>query len=57
MFKDENSEVLLTNCYCGAFKEDGSRIVNQWSTIFGDYFYMEALLKRNGFDIDMWRLT
>ncbi len=54
---DENSEVLLTNCYCGAFKEDGSRIVNQWSTIFGDYFYMEALLKRNGFDIDMWRLN
>ena len=57
MFKDENSEALLTNCYCGAFKEDGSRIVNQWSTIFGDYFYMEALLKRNGFDIDMWKLN
>ena len=54
---DENSEVLLEKCYCGGFDENGERIVNQWSAIFGDYFYMEALLKRSGFDIDMWKLN
>lgn len=55
--EDEHSEALLEKCYCGAFDKDGARIVNQWSSIFGDYFYMEALLKRSGFDIDMWKLN
>ena len=53
---DDDSQALLEKCYCGGFNEDGTRIVNQWSAIFGDYFYMEALLKRSDFDIDMWRL-
>lgn len=54
---DDDSEALLEKCYCGGFAADGSRIVNQWGSIFGDYFYMEALLIRSGFDIDMWSLT
>lgn len=54
---DVDSEILLEKCYCGGFDADGNRIVNQWGAIFGDYFYMEALLLRYGFDVDMWRLN
>ena len=53
---EEGAEILLEKCYCGGFHTDGSRIVNQWGAIFGDYFYFEALLRRFGFDIDMWKL-
>ena len=41
---DEDSEVLLEKCYCGGF-QDGKRAVNQWSAIFGDYYYMEAITR------------
>lgn len=52
---EESSQALLDSCYCGAFK-DNKRKVLQWSSIFGDYFYMEALVKRSGYPIKMWSM-
>ncbi|MDR0406264.1 MAG: glycoside hydrolase family 88 protein [Clostridiales bacterium] len=53
---DDGAEALLEKCYCGGVSPDGTPLVRQWSAIFGDYFYMEALMKKSGTPIHMWRL-
>ncbi len=52
---DSNAEALLDDCYCGGW-DGGSRVVHQWGSIWGDYFYMEALVKKSGVPIQMWSL-
>ena len=54
---EPDAEVLLKNCYCGGFSADGQREVRQWSAIFGDFFYMEALTKKLGLEIYPWNLN
>jgi unsaturated chondroitin disaccharide hydrolase len=49
------SEALLDKCYCATF-ENGERKVQQWSSIWGDFYYMEALMKRNGCKVRLWDL-
>ncbi|MCL2838225.1 MAG: glycoside hydrolase family 88 protein [Oscillospiraceae bacterium] len=53
---DNDSEALLDSAYCGGTDENGGRIVHQWAAIFGDYYYMEALVKRSGLNVNMWDL-
>jgi len=54
---DDNSEALLDSAYCGGIDDgNGGRIVHQWAAIFGDYYYMEALVKRSGLNVNMWDL-
>ncbi|MCL2838563.1 MAG: glycoside hydrolase family 88 protein [Oscillospiraceae bacterium] len=53
---DENSEALLDCANCGLTHKDGKIFVNQWASIFGDYYYMEALVKRSGLHVNMWDL-
>lgn len=50
---DDDSEALLGNGMCGSWI-DGKRRTNQWATIWGDYFYMEALTLRSGLKVRMW---
>ena len=52
---DDESEALMDCGYTGAI-ENGKRIVNQSGTIFGDYFYMEALVRRTGRSVRIWDL-
>lgn len=54
--QDEQGEILLKRCYCGGPIIDGRRTVYQCGTIFGDYFYMEALMKCCGYSLNMWDL-
>lgn len=50
---DMESECLLDDCMC-AQMVDGERKICQWGTIWGDYFYMEALTMRSGLKVRMW---
>ena len=52
---DPNSEALIDCCYGGRII-DGKRVVLQMGAIWGDYYYMEALMKKAGYDISMWDL-
>ena len=52
---DDKAEALLEKAYGGGMK-DGKRVVRQMAAIWGDYYYMEALIKRSGIPLQMWSM-
>lgn len=52
---DPNAEALLDSGLCRR-NVNGERVSVHCATIWGDYFFMEALMLRSGHKVRMWEM-